>query len=69
MKTGNNKATNNFIIRFWSSTHYGEKIYVRSNLFVGTITDVKSKEQVHFHNAVQFNNKLDAMNRKAEKRR
>lgn len=65
MKTGNNKATNNFIIRIWSRKYYGEKAL----LFEGTITDVKTKKAKHFHNSTELLEKLSLMNYQAEQRR
>lgn len=47
MKTGNNKATNNMIIRLWSQEHYEEEW---DNIFNGSVTEVKSGITVFFNN-------------------
>jgi len=56
MKTGNNKATNNFIIRFWSKKHYNDEVGAKQfeNIYRGTITNAQTKEEQHFHNAGEF---------------
>jgi len=65
MKTGRNKATNNFIIRIWSGKYYNTK----SSNYQGTITDVLTKDEKHFHSAGDFLKKLELMNKNAEKGR
>jgi len=65
METGKNEATNNFVVRLWSQTHYkGEKDW---RVFDGTIQDVKTKKQAHFHSVGAFLTKLEDMNLEAEK--
>jgi len=65
MKTGNNKATNNFIIRLWSPVYYETE----DEILHGTITNVKSKEQKHFHSAGELLLKLETMHKQLEKSR
>ena len=66
MIIGNNKATNVLVVRFWSHKHYGEKRTQRTNIYRGTIVDVKTGEQQHFHNAGQFISRLEEMERKRQ---
>ena len=63
-KTGNNKATNNYIVRLWSKAHYGQ---TKSNEMSGTITEVKSKEIKHFHSAGGFLKAMELLDKKTEK--
>ena len=66
MQTGKNKTTNNFIVRVWSRQHYrGE----RDKNMEGTITDVTTKEVVHFHTSAELLYKLDKLNKKSELQR
>jgi hypothetical protein len=67
MKTGNNKSTNNFIVRLWSPKYYNSN--TKKVDFDGTITDVKNKESTHFHSAGDFLRKIELMQKKAEKDR
>ena len=68
MKTGNNKATNNFIIRLWSAEHYSEARDEKTNIFRGSIIDVKDeKSTVFFHSVAELLSALEKLYDKAEK--
>ena len=69
METGKNIATNNFIIRIWSKSHYGEDKEKFATRYSGSITDVKSKEEKKFHSPGQLLKAIEDMNRQAEKKR
>jgi hypothetical protein len=49
MQTGKNIATNNFIIRLWSCKHYGTKLTNNTNVFQGSIQEVKSGDEIMFN--------------------
>ena len=70
MKTGNNKATNNYIIRLWSPKYYKSKD-VRQDIKIidGSITNVNTKKTLFFHSAGDFLYKLEKMQKQAEKER
>ncbi len=67
MKTTKANATHNFIVRFWSHKHYGEKLTNKQNMYRGTITETKSKEVLHFHSPADLLKKMEKMYKKAEK--
>ena len=69
MKTTKANATNNFLVRVWSKKHYEEKMNQLTNIYRGTITELKSKRVEHFHSAGEFLKKLEVMYKEAEKRR
>ena len=69
MKTGNNLATNNFIIRIWSKAHYKEDKEKFTIRWSGSITEVKSKKEVKFHSAGDLLKNIEKMNKEAEKER
>lgn len=66
MKTGNNKSTNNFILRLWSKKHYGSKQTLEKNMYSGFVTDVKSKETLAFNTPGQLMSILEKLYKKAE---
>ena len=66
MFTGKNKSTNNFVVRIWSPTKFPENSI---HQIAGTITEVKSKEELHFHSGGDLLKKLEQMHKKAEKNR
>ena len=69
MKTGNNNATNNFIVRVWSKAYYNEDKEKYKMNYYGSITDVKSKEYKHFNSPGQLLKTLEDFNKKAEQSR
>jgi len=69
MKTGNNNATNNFIIRVWSKAYYKDNKDKYKLNYWGSITDVNSKESKHFNSAGELLKTLENFNKKAEKTR
>ncbi len=74
MKTGNNNATNNFVVRIWSPLHYGitAPTILKAKTVVpisGTITDVKSNDVKYFRGSGDFLTKLENMHKSAEKSR
>jgi hypothetical protein len=66
MKTGKNKATNNFVIRLWSNKYYRTQ---NKNIYEGTITDVKETNTKHFHTAGELLKCIELLNKKSEKKR
>jgi len=69
METKKANATNNFIIRIWSKKYYNAKLNQHSNIYRGTITDVKSKEVQHFHSPGEFLLRIEKMFKSAEKKK
>ena len=67
MKTGNNNATNNFVVRIWSKAHYGETKDKYSTRYSGSVTEVKSKEEIKFHSPAQLLTAIEKLNKKVEK--
>ena len=66
MKTGNNNATNNFIIRVWSKAHYKIEDKKYQIDYSGSITEVKSKQEIKFHSAGQLLKAMETLNKKIE---
>ena len=64
MKTGNNIATNNYIVRIWSSKHYN-----RDWIWDGTIQNVQTKEDKHFHSVGQMLSIMEKWDKHIEKKR
>ena len=67
--TGKNIATNNYIMRLWSSNHYKEKYINKDNIFSGTLQNVRTKEEKHFDNVAQFQTILHKWYKEDEKSR
>lgn len=69
MKTGNDKSTNNFIIRLWSPKYYKSDNNIDKIIIDGTITNVLSKEVKFFHSEEELLKQLIYMQDKAERYR
>jgi len=65
------KSTQVFELRLWSPTYYGESVKVKSGIKVydGLITDVKSKEVIHFHSPADFMKAVEKLFIKAERKK
>lgn len=66
-KTGNNNATNNFVVRIWSKAHYGIDKEKYKTAYSGSVTEVKSKTEKKFHSPGQFLKVIEDLNKLAEK--
>ena len=59
-KKGNANATNNYVVRLWSSAHYelkkghDRRTRVDDNLFIGSVTSVHTDKAKFFRNSAQF---------------
>ena len=69
MKTGKNKATNNFIVRLWSKDHYGEDKRKFEARYAGSITEVQSKTVISFHTPGQLQVAIEKLYKACEKKR
>lgn len=67
MKTGKNKSTNNFIIRVWSKYHYGETKDKYKMIYDGTVQNVRTGEDKHFHSVGEMLKILESEYKKEEK--
>ena len=66
MTTGNNNATNNYIIRIWSREYFDDENYKKFRYY-GFITEVKSKEKKPFNEAWKLMKLIKEFDDKAEK--
>ena len=66
MKTGKNKATNNFIIRMWSKHHYNMNNEKYKAVYSGSVTEVQSKKEVKFHSPAQLLQAIEKLNKECE---
>ena len=69
MNTGNNKATNNIIIRLWSKHYYHEETRKFKLRYKGKVTEVKGGETTMFNTPAQMLAAIEKLNKNCEKRR
>jgi hypothetical protein len=67
--TGNNNATNNFVVRIWSKHYYKEETQKFTTRYSGMVTETKTKEAIKFHSAGQLLKAIEDLNKKVEKHR
>jgi len=62
----NAKSVQTYELRLWSKKYYG-KALTEANIYDGTITDCKTKKQIHFHTPADLMKAIENMYKKAEK--